>query len=248
MSRFYISRVIAGDTVSIKDAGQLHHLRYVLRLRIGDTVTVFDSVGNEFSGIISKMDKKQVDLTLQERKMTRPKRIRIAIACAIPKKSRMDDIIDKLTQLGVDTIIPVQTKRGIVKLEEKEASRLERWRKIALSASEQSRRNSLPEITSVMGLEEVLKYSQTYDLKLIPTLEGAGEKLSQVIPAVTGDLSTASPASILVLIGPEGDFTPEEAGMAVRAGAIPVSLGDSVLRVETAAIAIAAYIIFSFMD
>jgi 16S rRNA (uracil1498-N3)-methyltransferase len=147
----------------------------------------------------------------------------------------MDDIIDKLTQLGAAGIIPLETERVIVKLEDGHSSRLERWRKIARSAAEQSQRNTLPEISPVMTLSEVLAQSEDYDLKLIPTLTGDCRPLKSVLPSV-------KPARILVLIGPEGDFTPSEVEQSLQAGFVPVSLGGTVLRVETAAIAVAAYL------
>jgi 16S rRNA (uracil1498-N3)-methyltransferase len=235
MHSFYIDEKITGNVMSITDAEQLHHLRDVLRLKTGDEVTVFDVDGDEYLCSISGLEKKQAVLAIKSCKPTPPEKIKLAIACAIPKKSKMDDIVDKLTQLGVNTIIPLQTERVIVKLNEDRESRLERWKKIARSAAEQSHRNNLPLIMPVMSLEETFDRLKDYQLKLIPTLAGNSVTIKEA-------LGKFSPASILVLIGPEGDFTPQEVDLALKAGFIPVSLGDTVLRVETAAIAIAAYL------
>jgi 16S rRNA (uracil1498-N3)-methyltransferase len=235
MHRFYMAEKIIGETLSVTEPEQLHHLKDVLRLKIGEEVTVFDTSGDEFLCSIVSFEKKQAILAVKRRKPAKPEKLNLAIACAIPKQSRMDDIIDKLTQLGAATIIPLQTERVVVKLEEKQENRLERWRKIALRAAEQSHRNTLPSITPVMSLEQVLERAKDYEARLIPTLD------SRTLPLKEA-LGKSTSTSVLVLIGPEGDFTPREVEQAVKAGFIPVSLGATVLRVETAAIAITAYL------
>ena len=146
----------------------------------------------------------------------------------------MDDIVDKLTQLGIDRIIPLKTERVVVKLDKhKEALRVERWRKITRSASIQSHRNKMPVVEPIRTLAVLLSESDQFDLKLIPTLTGSRRKLKDCLEQV-------SVKNILVLIGPEGDFSDEEVGLAIKAGCVPVTLGDLVLRVDTAAIAVAA--------
>jgi 16S rRNA (uracil1498-N3)-methyltransferase len=238
MHSFYLPEKITGDTASITEAEQLHHLRDVLRLKVGDEITVFDGEGNEYRCTIRELDNKQAILVVKAGKPAQTPILRLTIACAIPKQSKMDEIIDKLTQLGVNTIIPLVTERVIVKMDEAKGTRLERWKKIARSAAEQSHRNTLPVISPVTNLKEVLNQSGNYQLKLAPTLEGERETLKEV-------LMDSKPASILVLIGPEGDFTPQEVLDILRAGFRPISLGDLVLRVETAAIAVASYIRFT---
>ena len=156
MHRFYLFQAITGSTTSITDTEQLHHLRDVLRLKNKDEVNVFDSEGTEFFCRINSLDRKAAVLNIISRKAAKPEKIKITIACAIPKNARMDEIIDKLTQLGVDTIIPLKTERVIVKMDENQESRLIRWRKIALNASEQSQRNNLPIITPLMNLGDLL--------------------------------------------------------------------------------------------
>ena len=152
----------------------------------------------------------------------------------------MDDIVDKLTQLGVDVIIPLETERVVVRIEENRRSRLERWQKIARSAAEQSRRNIIPSIPGILDFKAALAQAKSADLKLIPTLDGERKNLKE---ALTG----CSFKDIFVLIGPEGDFTAQEVGQAVNSGFDPISLGDSVLRAETAAIAVAGYLRFYLM-
>jgi 16S rRNA (uracil1498-N3)-methyltransferase len=239
MHRFYLPNKVTGDSAVISDGEQLHHLKDVLRLKPGDEVAVFDGEGSEFPARIDRLEKSQAVLQIQSRKPARPRPVKLAVACAIPKQAGMDDIIDKLTQLDTDVIIPLITERVVVKLDAGSpaaAARLERWKKIARSAAEQSQRNTLPVISPVLSFPEVLGLSRDYSLKLIPTLTGECRPLREVLSAQT------QPAGALALIGPEGDFTPHEVEQALASGFIPVSLGETVLRVETAAVAIAGYI------
>jgi 16S rRNA (uracil1498-N3)-methyltransferase len=240
MHRFYIPQKISSNQIDIMDAEQLHHLKDVLRLKAGDEACVFDEAGYEYLVTISDISQRNAVLAVKNQLPAKIKKHKIAIACAIPKKSGMDDIVDKLTQLDVDVIVPLVTERVIVKLENEEDPRFERWKKIALNAAEQSHRNTLPTISPAMKFTEMLAASKEYEVKLIPTL-GSGRK------PINHILNNFHPKSVLVAIGPEGDFTPLEVDQAVNAGFLPVSLGNTVLRVETAAIAIVSYINLSLL-
>jgi 16S rRNA (uracil1498-N3)-methyltransferase len=224
---------ISGNRISITDYGQVHHCKGVLRLRENDEVIACDEKGNEYASVVEHITAQCVVLKIKNSiTYIAAKKAKITVACALPKKSKFDDIIDKLTQLGVDRIIPMQTQRVIVKFhKDTEKSRLERWKKIALNASAQSQRNIVPVIEPVKKIEDVLAEAAEFDLKLIPALIDARSSLKQV-------LINRPVENILVLIGPEGDFSPEEVAMATRAGCIPVTLGQLVLRVETASVAV----------
>jgi 16S rRNA (uracil1498-N3)-methyltransferase len=236
MPHFYTPAVnISQDTVIINDKEQVHHLKNVLRLKLDDNLTIFDGNGSAYAGIIDRINLREVRIRIKgQRAGPEDPQIELTLACAIPKNARFDDIVDKLTQLGVQRIIPMITQRTVVKIaKDKAEAKIKRWKKIALSASEQSQRSTLAAIEPVMNIRGVLAKAQDFDLKLIPTLEGERRRLKEVL--------VQSPAKkILVLIGPEGDFTPEEIKMAFDAGCIPISLGDTVLRVDTAAIAVAS--------
>lgn len=232
---------ITKDKIVIDNKEQIHHLKDVLRLKVKDSLMIFDGRGNEYNCTIEKITN-EVTLGIKHKSLLSSKKegIKITLACAIPKKSKMADIIDKLTQLGVDRIIPLETERVVVKLEKnKKEARLLRWQKIALSAAQQSQRNTSPVIEPIKNIGEVLIKSENYDLKLIPTLTGKRKILKEVFIQI-------KPKNILVLIGPEGDFTDGEVDLAKKSGCIPVSLGDLVLRVDTAAVAIVSYIKLSF--
>jgi len=236
--RFFCkSSDIAGDKIIMRDKEQVHHIRDVLRLKIKDKVTLCDESGNGFDCAIEQISGKII-LAIKTRRapsMAKQK-VKITIACAIPKKCKFDDIVDKLTQLGVNKIIPLLTERVIVNWDARKKSlQQKRWEKIALNASQQSQRSVLPVIEPVRRIEEVLANSGDFDLKLIPALIGERKPLKEI-------LTQAHPGNILFLIGPEGDFTPEEVGKVKSRGFIPVTLGAQVLRVDTAAIAVASYI------
>ena len=233
MRRFYCPAVnISTNKIIINDINELHHIKDVLRLKTEDNLILFDDKGNEYGCSIKEITNNRIILTIKDRRLPKIPKVKITVACAIPKKSKMDEIVDGLTQLGVDRIIPMQTERVIVKLDRnKMMTRCLRWNKIAQNASEQSQRNTLPMVDKIMDIRRILSISDNFDLKLILTLEGERKNIKEI-------LAKANPKNILVLIGPEGDFTHPELDLAKKAGCAAVSLGDSVLRVETAAVAI----------
>ncbi|MFA5287591.1 MAG: RsmE family RNA methyltransferase [Candidatus Omnitrophota bacterium] len=241
MNRFFISRpVISGNIITMEDREQVHHLKSVLHLKEKERVMIFDQSGNEYSCLISGLGEKIV-LEIKERRIPDKSNAKAAfvVACAIPKKSKFDDIVDKLTQLGVDRVIPLVTERVVVKFDrKKEGLRLGRWRKIAQSAAEQSQRRDIPVIEPVQKIKDIFARSKDFDLKLIPTLVGRRKTLRDVFSSP----DSLPFSNILVLIGPEGDFSDEEINLSKDAGFIPLTLGDLVLRVDTAAMAVASFI------
>lgn len=242
MHKFFVQgKNITGNKITILDNAQLRHIQRVLRFKPGEKLLATDELGNDYACVIEDISSSKVVLAIQGK---RPAKLagaaKITIACAIPKKSKFDDIVDKLTQLGVTKIIPLKTERVVVKFDRnKESLRKNRWEKIGLCASQQSQRSDIVVIESLQTLEEVLGSSSGYDLKIIPTLEGERRSLSQVLA------KNFLPMKILVLIGPEGDFSAQEVELAKKAGCIPVSLGKLVLRVETAAVAVVSYIMLN---
>ncbi|MFH1457904.1 MAG: RsmE family RNA methyltransferase [Candidatus Omnitrophota bacterium] len=238
MRRFFSEIVeVSQGRITLSDKDTVHHIRDVLRLQKNDGLIVFDKTGHEYIGEIEKLSERHIILRVKEKKGGRlQKTFSLTFACAIPKNSRMDDIIDKLTQLGVDRMIPCKTKHTVVAFDRQKAiARHERWNKIGRSASEQSKRNTVPVIDPVKDFRELICEAKNFDLKLIPTLRGRRVRLKDALRA-------KPPKNMLVVIGPEGDFSEEEVRLARAAGFIPVSLGERVLRVETAAVAVASYI------
>jgi 16S rRNA (uracil1498-N3)-methyltransferase len=246
MNRFFISSPeISENLIIVNDSKQAHHIRSVLRLKLKEPVVIFDKDGNEYDCLVKEL---MQDVVLEIMKRDAAKKLsskmKLTIACAIPKKAKFDDIVDKLTQLQVDKIIPLVTERVVVRLDsKKEELRIRRWRKIAQSAAEQSQRRDIPEVSAIMTFKEMLALSSAFDLKLIPTLAGRKGSIKETL-----NQYLSSPSNLLILIGPEGDFSDEEIKSAKEAGFIPVSLGKSVLRVDTAAIAAASFFILYAND
>ncbi len=237
MARLFLSdpKVISGR-ISIEEPASIHYLRDVLRSRQHDTVIVFDGKGREYICSVETISEKIVLIVREESAaVKREGNVVITCACAIPKNSRMDDIIDKLTQLGVDRIIPLITERTQVKLDKKRRLiKHERWEKIAIAASQQSQRVSLPKIDLVTEFDDFISLTNRFDVKLMPNLVGKTKHLSQLLNSLG--------KNILVAIGPEGDFSQAEVDTAIKNGFISVSLGDTVLRVETAAVSIVSFL------
>ncbi len=240
MHRFFCSKkAVTGNTIIINDTQELRHMKNVLRLKEGDDVVAFDEEGTSYPASIMDISAGSATLAVKERIPYTSSGIRLNVACALAKNARMDDIVDKLTQLGVERIIPMKTQRVIVKWDaKKEAAHHKRWQAIAVGASKQSGCGRVPLVDPVRTFQEVVGEAAHFDCALIPTLAGDRTSLKDSIGA-------RHSGSILILIGPEGDFTPEEVEEALKAGCRPVTLGPYVLRVDTAAIAVAAFIMFS---
>lgn len=238
---FVPSNNIEGDRITVSDPAKAHHLRDVLRIKTGEDVAVFDEKGREYIGQVVRVSPREIILkTITKHRVSGAgKKIYLAVAVAIPKKAKFSGIVDKLTQLGVDRIIPMVTERTIVRPDKRKAELLcGRWKKIAQGASEQSQRNDFPVIEPVKRMQEVIAESAQDSLKLIPAPAEKQQTLKKV-------LEKAGRRNILVVIGPEGDFSPRELKLAEDAGFIPVTLGKLVLRVDTAAVAAASYIMLN---
>lgn len=239
MFRFFCtSENLSADKITISNKEEVHHIRDVLRLKREEKVTICDEAGREFECLIESISEKIIfGIKNVHESSVQKQRVKISVGCAIPKKCKFDDIVDKLTQLGVDRIIPIFTERVIVKWDaHKKVLQQKRWEKIALEASKQSKRSILPVIESVKKVEDVLVKSTGYDLKLIPSLVDERRLLKDAL-AGQADIK-----NILILIGPEGDFTLGEIALAKCNGFIPITLGENVLRIDTAAIATVSFI------
>ena len=239
MVRLYCSKqAFEGKYVILSEHNQIHYLCNVLRLGVGDGLFVFDGQGNEYKCQIKESSKRKMKLLIREKvKMKPEQKMKLTIACALPKqKNRFDDLIDKLSQLGVDRIVPMITERVILRWDLEQKQRYyQRWNKISQQACNQSGRNTLPIIEPVNEINKIINNFESYDLRVISTVVEKKITLKELI-------SNSNYRDILILIGPEGDFTDQELTHAQRQGFIPVSLGDLVLRVDTAAIAVAALI------
>lgn len=238
MHRFFCQpQDLNSQHLKITDKDELHHLRDVFRLRVKDRVVVIDGKGREFICEVSQLDKKQVQLNIIEKHQYERESIfpKITVACALPKRSKIDFIIEKLTEIGIDRIILLKTERTEVNL--KDFSRkFERLTKIAKESLKQSGNMFLPEIVS-LDFKGLLKFRKedNSDLVLIANLGKGTQNIKDA-------LENNQAKNILIAIGPEGDFSGKEISLAEGAGFISVRLTDAVLKVDTAAIVAAGFI------
>ena len=227
---------ITGNRAIIDQPERVHHLRDVLRMKPKDTLVIFNEAGEEYDCVIESYGKSSVILAVTGRNKRAEGGFSLAVACALPKKAAMDDIVDSLTQLGVDRIIPMITERTVVRPDRAALARkFQRWQKIALSSAQQCGRIRIPLLEETCGFSDALTVTSGYETKLIPTLDGMKRHVGEFAPLAR------NPGKLVFFIGPEGDFSPSEVEQAQRCGFIPVSLGDLILRVDTAAVSVAAF-------
>lgn len=212
------------------------HLAKVLRARAGETISVFDGKGKTFSGKILGGDAKALTLSIESRTRFAAPVCRLALAQAMPKGSLMDDVVRQATEIGAARIFPLASARSEVKLDAKRAEhKLERWRAIAIEACKQCGNAFVPEIFPVMTPEMFFKTQlpkRGNALWITASLEAGTRSCTEI----AREYAKNPPEEILWLVGPEGDFSPEEYALARASGCVPARLGDNILRAVTAAI------------
>lgn len=227
--RFFVSgQRHVGEAVTIEGA-DARKITSVLRLRAGDTVQIVDSASHVFDASLDLVDGALVaTLNAMHDAQTTGGTI-IDVAQGIPKGAKMDFVVEKLTELGVSSIIPLESERTIVR--DVSVSKLQRWQRIAQSASQQCGRTTIPHIASPATLLQLTREFASYDVVLLPWEVAQRSPLRDGLPALI-----KGKGRILILVGPEGGFSHGEADAAVASGADPISLGDRILRTETAAL------------
>jgi len=231
---FYANpRDIAQTSVRIC-GDEAYHAQRVLRLDVGDVCDVFDGSGTLFHVKITHLVKdtsvEATILTKTEAGQSRP--FSVSLAQAIPRKGKFDFILEKATELGVATIIPLITKRTEFLLPSHDREKLySRWNKIILQAAKQSRHYVLPNLTDIEAIADLHERFSFYSTVLIPS-PGQESKMEDVIAG----LKKAGAGDVLVIIGPEGGFTQDELASATHHGATSIALGPTILKTDTAMI------------
>ncbi|MEI6563163.1 MAG: RsmE family RNA methyltransferase [bacterium] len=222
-----------------------HHLTDVLRVEVGSPLVICDGQGGEAAAVFAERRSGLVTVRIVDRKRQTGAGLSITLIQAVPKAQKMDWIIQKATEIGVCAIQPVMTDRGVVKLEDDRADhRTLRWQRIAVEAAKQCRTAWIPQVQGVEPLASVLGRKLSVECLLIGSLERDAVPLKVCM----NELRTRCLGSVGLLIGPEGDFSPREFELAKQAGAISVSYGARVLRVETAAIYGLCVLAYELMD
>ena len=236
MHRFYIAPEQWQPDALVLTGTEAHHCRNVLRLDRGDKVVVFDGRGRELTGEIVSANSAEIQLRKLHDAETPPLRCQITLGQAIPKGKNMDLIVQKAVEIGAAEIAPIISDRTVVRLDEENAvAKQEKWQTVAVEAAKQCGQNWLPRVHLPQTMAQFFNERRRFDLQLIGSLQSDAVHLKKIL-ADYQDEHGDRPRSVLMLVGPEGDFTPAELSLARSHGCRPITLGPIVLRVETASI------------
>jgi len=240
MARFFLDGPPAGDRVTLEGA-EAHHAARVHRLRAGDSLHLFDGSGTEYRAVVEAVGRRAIEARILSRdRVEREPAIAITVACAVPKGPRMSRAVRALAELGVEAIVPLVCERSVVRPRRDGGEHApERLSRIALEASKQSGRARVTRVEPFTPLERVLDGASRFDLALCGEPATGAAPLREVVDAAR----LAPSARLLMLLGPEGGITPDEQAHMRRAGCVAVSLGRSILRIETAMIASVAAVV-----
>ena len=244
MHRFFIPpHWIEHDRVTI--SGDLvHQLKHVLRLRKGDRIAVLDDTGREYQVSLSEIDSDRIAGMVSGSSAILEATTKITLYQALLKGTRFELVLQKCTEIGVSSFIPLACERCIAA--RPTAGRQERWRRVITEAAEQSGRGRLPTLEPAVGLEEACRRAS--GLSLIAWEQEHALGLRQVLQRELAGRGESLPLTVNLFVGPEGGFTPGEVEMARNHGIIPVTLGRRLLRAETAGLVTAAAILYECGD
>lgn len=251
MHHFFVSpdRMDGEERKIVIDGSDVKHIRNVLRMKESEKMLISDGQGNDYVCEIEGFDIDGADTVtariLGEEFHGTELPTKIYLFQGLPKSDKMEWIVQKAVELGVYAVVPVVTKRTIVKLDDKkEANKLKRWNLIAESAAKQSRRSIIPKVTEVMSFQEALGLAKDLSLNLIPYENFKDLKSTKEIVAGIVDKEGNKPETIGIFIGPEGGFEESEVDLAMGMGVKPISLGRRILRTETAGLMILSVLMF----
>ncbi|MDR6225061.1 16S rRNA (uracil(1498)-N(3))-methyltransferase [Desmospora profundinema] len=239
MQRYFVNpRQWDGDQILV-EGDDVHHMTRVMRMRPGDRVVCCDGEGTDLLAVLEDVKGDRVLLRVLERTPSRGEpAVAVTVAQALPKGDKWEWVLQKGTELGAASFLPVLSDRSVVKLDGKKADKKrERWQKIIKEAAEQSHRGCVPPVQPVVDWDGLMQAFSVCD-RVIFAYEKGGVPLNQA-------LADGPFQSLMIVVGPEGGFTSEEAEQARTAGALPVSLGPRILRSETAPLALLSCILYS---
>ena len=242
MYQFFVEPSQIQGTRVIITGNDVNHIKNVLRMQPGEEIAVSNGEdGKEYRCGIEAVYDDEIICTLRfvkEDGVELPSKI--YLFQGLPKADKMELIVQKAVELGVYEIIPVATKRAVVKLDEKKAkSKIARWQTISEAAAKQSKRRIVPQIHTVMSFKEAINYAKDMSVKFIPYELAEGmEKTRELI----GGLKPGQ--DIAIFIGPEGGFEESEIQAALDCGIEPITLGKRILRTETAGFTVLSWIVY----
>ncbi len=234
MPKFFTKSEYINDNELTIVGEDVSHISKVLRMSAGDSIVVCDGNGNDYNAVITSISKTEVVADIKEKYVCDAEPVvDVTLYQALPKQGKMEYIIQKTTELGINKIVPVYTKRCVVKPSDK----TERWSKVAESAAKQCGRGIVPEVTATVSFDEALKQMEGFDLALMPYECEEENKLKTV-------LKSSQYKNVSIFIGPEGGFDTKEVERAIECGIKTVTLGKRILRTETAASAVLPIIMY----
>jgi 16S rRNA (uracil1498-N3)-methyltransferase len=243
MKRYYTPSLDSG----VLDAEQSHHCAHVVRQNVGDHFSVFDGHGHEAKARITEIAKDAVKFTVLAKAASPRPAHPVWLAQALTKAKSMDLIIEKATELGISELVPLQSDHSVAQVDDEKAdAKVEKWKKLTIEAAKQCGQNWLPVVRPPQAPKDFVAALPKGAVKLIASLQAEAKPLKIVLREHLPDLKPGTP--IVVMIGPEGDFTPAEIGAARAAGFLPVSLGKIILRAETAAFFALSAIAYELME
>ena len=239
MHRFYVPPTdISSDTIRIRDP-ERHHLLNVLRLKYGDDVQIFDGGGNSYTARLEDTESLPAIASIQDHQFHPPIPPHITLFQAIPKADKMDLIVQKATEIGVDEIVPMMCERSVPKRgEDAQQKQQDRWERIAIEASKQCGRPRFPKLLPPRTIGECLEQAKNCELSLLLWKNEVERKIKSVLR------NHRHIKSISLFIGPEGGFSDAEVENAIGSGCLPTTFGGNTLRTETAAIVAVAIAVY----
>lgn len=242
MYQFFVKPQQIQEKQIVITGSDVNHIKNVLRMKVGEELAVSNGMdGREYRCGIVAFGEDEVYCELRfvkEDGLELPSKV--YLFQGLPKADKMELIIQKAVELGVYEVIPMMTKRAVVRLDEKKAkSKAVRWQGIAEAAAKQSKRRIVPKVANVMSFQEALSYASAMECRLIPYELAEGmERTRELIEGIQEKQSVA------VFIGPEGGFEEAEIEAAKASGVCPVTLGKRILRTETAGLTVLAWIMY----
>ncbi|MDD3141436.1 MAG: 16S rRNA (uracil(1498)-N(3))-methyltransferase [Lachnospiraceae bacterium] len=243
MQHFFVTPVQVDNEHIIIEGSDVNHIKNVLRMKLGEELEISDGNNKKYRCEIERFEEQMIIVKILEHHVADSELpSKIYLFQGLPKNDKMELIVQKAVELGAYQIIPVATKRAVVKLDEKKAiKKVERWNAIAEGGAKQSGRSLIPEVMHVMSFKEAIQYAVSQEIKvtLIPyeLAEGMQETktiISQICPG----------QSVGIFIGPEGGFEKEEVAYALSNNVKPITLGKRILRTETAGLATLAILMY----
>jgi 16S rRNA (uracil1498-N3)-methyltransferase len=236
MHRFFVPPDQAQKPILTLSEAEAHHALHVLRVRKGERVVVLDGAGHELLCEVDDADRSTVSLRVVQKQSLPPLPYRLTLAQAVTRTKTMDLIVQKATELGAHCIVPIVSERSVSQIEEESAAaKLEKWLATTVEAVKQCGSPWLPKLEPPQTVQKFLASSERFDLSLLASLQPDARHPRQYFQSFATERH-GMPKTVCVWVGPEGDFTPAEINAIRQAGTFPITLGQLVLRSETAAI------------